>query len=70
MLQTPIVERFDVKFHEEIKDVPGYVLSIAKGGPKLHEVKEGEAISAPVGTTVQRGLIIGHQVHMTDWPNE
>ena len=67
MLQTLIVERFGFKFHREVKDIPGYVLMIAKGGPKLHEVKEGEVNSIPAGTTIQRGLVIGHQVHMMDW---
>jgi len=67
MLQTLIVERFGLKFHREMKDVPGYALSIAKGGAKLHEVKEGEVSSNPVGTVVQRGLISGHKVHMMDW---
>jgi uncharacterized protein (TIGR03435 family) len=67
MLQTLIVERFGLKFHREVKDIPGYVLMIAKGGPKLHEVKEGEVNSIPAGTTIQRGLVIGHQVHMMDW---
>jgi uncharacterized protein (TIGR03435 family) len=67
MLRTLIVERFGLKFHREIKDIPGYVLAIAKNGPKLHEVKEGEVSSIPAGTTIQSGLIIGHQVHMMDW---
>jgi len=67
MLQTLIVERFGLKFHREMKDIPGYVLVIAKNGTKLHEVKEGEVSSIPTGTTVQSGLIIGHQVRMMDW---
>jgi len=67
MLRTLIVERFGLKFHREMKDIPGYVLAIAKNGPKLHEVKEGEVSSTPAGTTVQSGLIVGRQVRMMDW---
>jgi uncharacterized protein (TIGR03435 family) len=67
MLQTLIVERFGLKFHREMKDIPGYVLVIAKNGPKLREVKEGEGSSIPAGATIQSGLIIGHQVRMMDW---
>jgi uncharacterized protein (TIGR03435 family) len=67
MLQTLLVERFGLKFHSETKDLQGYSLMIAKGGPRLHEVKEGEVISAPAGTRIDRGLISGHHVHMMDW---
>lgn len=67
MLQTLIVERFGLKFHRELRDLQGYSLVIAKNGPKLREVKEGEVSSGPAGTTIQRGLIIGHQVRMMDW---
>jgi len=67
MLQTLIVERFGLKFHREMRDIQGYSLVVAKNGPKLREVKEGEAGSSPAGTTIQRGLVIGHQVRMMDW---
>jgi uncharacterized protein (TIGR03435 family) len=67
MLQTLIVERFGLKFHREMRDIQGYSLVVAKNGPKLREVKEGEVSSSPAGTTIQRGLVIGHQVRMMDW---
>jgi uncharacterized protein (TIGR03435 family) len=67
MLQTLLAERFGLQFHREMKDIQGYSLVIAKGGPKLHEAKEGEVSSAPAGTRIDRGLISGHQVHMEDW---
>lgn len=67
MLQTLIVERFGLKFHREMKDLPGYSLVIAKGGPKLREVKEGGTESTPAGTRIDRGLISGYHVHMGDW---
>lgn len=35
MLQNLLVERFHLKYHYETKDQPGYVLTVAKNGPKL-----------------------------------
>jgi uncharacterized protein (TIGR03435 family) len=37
MLQTLLVERFDLKFHRDSKEQPVYALVVAKGGPKLKE---------------------------------
>lgn len=37
MLQALLVERFQLKFHHEDKEVQGFVLSIAKGGVKFQE---------------------------------
>ncbi len=37
MLQALLVERFKVASHRETKDHPVYVLSVAKGGPKLKD---------------------------------
>ncbi len=37
MLKTLLADRFALKFHMEQKELPAYVLSIAKGGPKLKE---------------------------------
>jgi uncharacterized protein (TIGR03435 family) len=37
MLQTLLADRFHVKLHREMKDLPVYDLVIAKNGPKLKE---------------------------------
>jgi uncharacterized protein (TIGR03435 family) len=42
MLQTLLVDRFQLKFHRENKDMPGYALVVAKNGPKLQEAKADE----------------------------
>jgi uncharacterized protein (TIGR03435 family) len=42
MLQALLLDRFKLKSHRETKDVPVYFLVVAKGGPKLHDAKEGE----------------------------
>ena len=39
MLQALLVERFQMKFHRELRKVPGFVLTIAKMPPKLQESK-------------------------------
>lgn len=43
LVQQLLRERFDLKYHYETKTGQGYVLTIAKGGPKLHPAK---AVSA------------------------
>ncbi len=35
MLQSLLADRFQLKFHRETRTMPGYILSIDKGGPKL-----------------------------------
>jgi uncharacterized protein (TIGR03435 family) len=48
MLQALLVERFKLKLHKETKDLPAYVLLIAKGGIKFKESKEeGEMAMGP-----------------------
>jgi bla regulator protein blaR1 len=42
MLVPLLVDRFNLKFHDEIKELPTYALVIAKSGTKLHEAKPGD----------------------------
>jgi len=35
MLQNLLAERFQLKFHYESRETPGFALTVAKGGPKL-----------------------------------
>ena len=39
MLQALLIERFNLKFHRENRDMPGYALVVAKNGPKLQAAK-------------------------------
>lgn len=41
MMQALLEDRFKLKVHREKRDVPVYVLSVAKGGPKLIAAKNG-----------------------------
>lgn len=44
MLRTLLSQRFRLVVSRETREMPVYALVVAKGGPKLHESKEGEAI--------------------------
>ena len=41
-LQQLLADRFQLKFHRESKDLPGYALAVAKGGLKIKEVPAGD----------------------------
>jgi uncharacterized protein (TIGR03435 family) len=40
MLQALLADRFKLAVHHESKELPIYVLVVAKNGPKIHEVKD------------------------------
>jgi uncharacterized protein (TIGR03435 family) len=37
MLRTLLAQRFGLKVHHELKDLPTFELTLAKGGPRFHE---------------------------------
>jgi uncharacterized protein (TIGR03435 family) len=41
MLQALLEDRFNLKIHHETREVPVYLLTVAKGGSKLQRFKEG-----------------------------
>jgi uncharacterized protein (TIGR03435 family) len=43
MLQGMLAERFKLTLHRETKQLPIYSLTVAKNGPKIHPVEEGQA---------------------------
>jgi uncharacterized protein (TIGR03435 family) len=45
MLQTLLVERFHLKFHREMKELPVYALVLGKNGPKFKESAPNAAFS-------------------------
>jgi uncharacterized protein (TIGR03435 family) len=42
MLQTLLRDRFKLALHRETKQLPMYALVVAKGGPKIHAVEDGQ----------------------------
>jgi uncharacterized protein (TIGR03435 family) len=52
-LQALLTDRFQLKIHREMKDLPAYALVIAKGGSKLRTATEG--IGPNTGFTMRRG---------------
>ncbi len=65
MLLPLLEDRFHLKYHHEMRDLPGYSLLIAKGGPKLKEspqqgppAADGKGNSGPRGRmTMDRGRV-------------
>jgi bla regulator protein blaR1 len=57
MLQPLLQDRFNLKFHHETREMPVYVLEVAKGGSKL---KQSDPV-APVhdGGPPRRGMMMG-----------
>ena len=43
MEQSLLADRFKLKVHFETREMPGFALVIAKGGPKLRPAKDGES---------------------------
>jgi uncharacterized protein (TIGR03435 family) len=44
MLQALLEDRFKLKVHRETRQVPVYVLTVAKGGSKLQQVSQGSCV--------------------------
>jgi uncharacterized protein (TIGR03435 family) len=47
MLQSLLAERFNLAVHHENKEMPVYFLVVAKGGPKLRDLKARGSIKPP-----------------------
>jgi uncharacterized protein (TIGR03435 family) len=53
MLQSLLANRFALKYHHETEKLPIYVLTVAKGGPKL---RPPQTSNSPLGTMRKRGV--------------
>ncbi len=66
MVQTALADRFKLKVHREAKEGPAYALVVAKNGPKIHQVQEGDpqpsGPTPPPGTNI---LPIGGRMPMS-----
>ena len=61
MLQAILAERFNLKIHHELKQLPVYQLVIAKGGPKLKKSPS----DAPSGYSVYSGRLNGQGIEIS-----
>jgi uncharacterized protein (TIGR03435 family) len=55
MLQTTLADRFKLVVRRGTKEMPVYALTVAKGGPALHELKPGDP--APASMKEIAGLV-------------
>jgi uncharacterized protein (TIGR03435 family) len=62
MLQPLLADRFKLQVHWETRQLPQYELVVAKGGPRLHEVRDNDLNAPPAGTRIRRGLIDAHGI--------
>lgn len=52
MMQGLFADRFKLRFHRETKELPTYVLVVAKGGPKFRESEVVQAAEKPKGPRI------------------
>jgi uncharacterized protein (TIGR03435 family) len=68
MLQTLLAERFQLRVHTELRELPIYVLTIARGGEKLKKLEE-QCTPGPNGFcggyVTRVGQITGQKASMT-----
>jgi uncharacterized protein (TIGR03435 family) len=57
MLQTMLTKRFKLVSHRETKEMAVLAMTVAKGGPKLHELKPGESVPSSLDEMVRLGLV-------------
>lgn len=58
MLQALLVERFQLKFHRENRDMPGFAMVIAKNGPRLRGAKGDDITMNVTGVKPSLGGLI------------
>jgi uncharacterized protein (TIGR03435 family) len=50
MLQTLLEDRFELRTHREARQIPVFVLTVAKDGPRIKQVREGDCEVPQPGT--------------------
>jgi uncharacterized protein (TIGR03435 family) len=63
MFQNLLADRFNLKFHKEIKEGPVYALMVDKSGPKIKLDESKQDFSIPMNDN-QDGVTIGKRVNM------
>lgn len=75
MLQTLLAERFKLAVHREAKQLSVYDLVVAKNGPKLHELKEGETPPSLLAAGAMTSTLNGREnvyisLPISRWPDQ
>ena len=55
MLQALLEERFHLKIRRETREIPGFALTVARGGPKLQPFVEGTCVPFVTDSTLPPG---------------
>jgi len=58
LMQSLLEDRFQLKVHHETREVSGLVMTVAKGGAKLHPTQEGSCTHADPTDLTQSGRIL------------
>jgi uncharacterized protein (TIGR03435 family) len=56
MFQSVLVDRFKLTLHHQTKELPVFLLVVAKNGPKIHPVDEGDCPEVPTPENPCRSL--------------
>lgn len=59
MLQTLLEDRFHLRWHQEMRQMPVYALRVAPGGPKLGPAKEGQPVRMQPGSFQAPSMTLG-----------
>jgi uncharacterized protein (TIGR03435 family) len=59
MLQTLLEERFHLRWHPEMREMPVYALRVTPGGPKLGPAKEGQSARMEPGSLRAPSMTLG-----------
>ena len=51
MIQSLLADRFKLALHRETREIPVYALTVAKGGPKLQRLQEGDCVPRQLVST-------------------
>lgn len=65
MFQALLTDRFKIVYHRDTKELPVFLLVVAKGGPKLQEGKPADRSPDVAGTTGTGTLVFGQNGLMT-----
>ncbi len=65
MFQSVLEDRFKLALHRDTKEVPIYLLVVAKNGPKIHAVEEGDCPEVPTPQNPCRDLRPDKFAHLT-----